>query len=985
MRRLLAATALGCSILVAPESAIAGCVDTAFATDCDAATINTSIDIVAEDDYSIRLDGTTVNGSVSLVVYGKGNDGSIADGPSQPALPVTIDLSNDSMGDFAALSIYTDDGDIWVGGFSAIVPGPFGGRAFPDEFVVGAITASGFSRGIDLQTGDPQLGGPGSIDLNISGGRIVTEDGQGIFASSFDGDIRMIVGTDIKSDFRGIDARADGTGNVGLEVLAGTRVTGGNDWPNDPASNEFGVLINVQSGDGVAINNGIVKGAAGLDVESTSGGNIAISGSGKVVGTSQFGVRGWAQDFGDVDIDYAGDVTAAMFGIGGFADGGSVTIASQGDVIGGTHGINARATAGGLSITIGGGNVTGKTGYGVFAEAGSAGSETIIRNSGVVTGELAGIAVATGPQDATIDNRADGLIQNGSLLSSGLAIDSRAAAALIKNDGTILGRIATGGGNDRLVNGGVWNSSGESRFGPGDDVLGNHGIIQLRSPFDAPSSGAASDAAFLSAVVNFGAGNDRFVNRGTLSAIAGTTAMRGLEAFDNAAGGTIEMRDGSPDDTLIIDGTFQSGGTLGLDVFLGGAGSASDTLVAAAIIADPADGPTLIALNNTNLGAGVLNADGIVLVENGGGTALPPGSFALANGPIDTGLYRWDLFAAANGNVVVRSSFDSEDLPPLQPQDEIIDIWHDTSEKNEQRIDEILPDITGPGVPRPQVDAGGYVQIVGSLESRDVSASFKVGGVKTTIGDNYDLGLYGVIFGLDALQTKMTESGKPFAYVAGAFGGIINADVDFDEAAGNQEFDGGVAGGYAAMAYGPWRLHGLLKSDFGNARFSSVTDHDSAHYFAPGVSINAGYRHAIGRAYVQPLATFAYVHTSMDDITLDGTDIEFHNTDSVRGRAGVRIGANLDSETHVIEPWLQASVWHEFAGETLATFTGAGGALDFGGNGAGTYGEVGAGANLINKAGRGFSGNLRTDVVFGEQQLIGVSGKIGVEYRFPAK
>jgi outer membrane autotransporter protein len=214
----------------------------------------------------------------------------------------------------------------------------------------------------------------------------------------------------------------------------------------------------------------------------------------------------------------------------------------------------------------------------------------------------------------------------------------------------------------------------------------------------------------------------------------------------------------------------------------------------------------------------------------------------------------------------------------------------------------------------------------------------------------------------------------------------VTSNATYDDIAGSQQSNGGVAGAYAALAYAGWRFHVTAKTDFGVTDVSTGSDSDTASYWAPGIAATAGYKHKLTpTSYLHPKATLSYVHRSMGDMSLDGTNIDYDDTESLRGRIGLRLGSFALGETHTIEPWMEANVWHEFLGESKATFSGASGALDFDGLGAGTFAEVSGGVNVTSRTVPGLSGNIRTEVSFGERNLFGLSGRLELAYRFPVK
>ncbi len=158
-------------------------------------------------------------------------------------------------------------------------------------------------------------------------------------------------------------------------------------------------------------------------------------------------------------------------------------------------------------------------------------------------------------------------------------------------------------------------------------------------------------------VSNFRGGSDLFKNEtGATVRTADrynaneVTRFIGLERFENR--GLITMVDGQIGDQFRISNTpggtdtvftGSSGSTLGVDTFLGGPGSKSDTLV----IEGSAKGRTRLAVNNVNPGPGRLNREGIPVVFVDGN--VNASNFYLDK-PIDTGFFEYDLFFVPTGS-----------------------------------------------------------------------------------------------------------------------------------------------------------------------------------------------------------------------------------------------------------------------------------------------------------------------------------------------
>ena len=367
-------------------------------------------------------------------------------------------------------------------------------------------------------------------------------------------------------------------------------------------------------------------------------GNITIVNDGVI--DPEIGIAAYSSGFGyTTTVINRGSIEATYVGIGTFANTvyGSTVITNTGSVTvtGGNldpyycscvpfpFPANGSAAILALSVGIGHSVVINNAGtakglgsaVGIIAVSYGYQSPISIINSGTVVGGFAAI-LANSPTDTKIINT--GRISAGSHFAIGVA----GASAEIYNAGRITGFVALTDEGDTFLNqsGGVFETQGVSDFGGGGDLFQNQrgGTVQA-----ATNRKAAETSSFVN-----------------------------LERFNNS-GGTISLVDGAAGDIFRISNTappssnpFFDGGlafnasgnsTLGVDAFLGGPGSTSDSF----IIDGDVTGRTAVAVNNTNSGPGVFNRIGIPVVFVGGN--VNENAFFLPQ-PIDTGFFDYDLF-----------------------------------------------------------------------------------------------------------------------------------------------------------------------------------------------------------------------------------------------------------------------------------------------------------------------------------------------------
>jgi len=166
------------------------------------------------------------------------------------------------------------------------------------------------------------------------------------------------------------------------------------------------------------------------------------------------------------------------------------------------------------------------------------------------------------------------------------------------------------------------------------------------------------------------------------------------------------------------------------------------------------------------------------------------------------------------------------------------------------------------------------------------------------------------------------------------------------------------------------------------------------------VSANASYNFDVGNGwFIEPSAGFVYSNTSVDRYISPGTIRSFQGTvdtnsiESALGRLSLRVGTSVESQTVIWQPFVTASVVHEFAGDIVlryATLPYTGGYMvgDFGTtynqttttSRVGTYGQYSVGL-AAQFAGTGLTGYVRGDYRNGEN-IEGWAANGGLRYSF---
>jgi outer membrane autotransporter protein len=597
----------------------------------------------------------------------------------------------------------------------------------------------------------------------------------------------------------------------------------------------------------------------------------------------------------------------------------AVTITSGSVTTSGANspGVSGTTAAGDVVITSTGTvTTTGANSPGVLGSTGS-GSVTVDSNSAVVTGAGSDAIQVNSTTASTVT------IHGLTSATNGFAVQANGGPATVNNTstGTIRGNIDLTDSNDTVNNAGLFDAIGNSAFGGGTDV---------------------------------------FNNSGTLKATGGTTTFTGLETFNNS--GLIDLRDGAPNDTLILSGTaFNGSGSshLGLDVDYPNG-------VADKLVTGLANGSTLIDLNITN--RFTFNFNGILLVDASVGSSST--AFSLTGGNVTNGFIRSVLrYNAANGDFLLFGLPDAAVFEGSRVASIADNAWYESADAIAAQLDTARD---GAGRHNARRSWNVWGQIWAGRTDRKGSQSITVAGVTDTFDTGFRQSYEGVQAGIDH------QSG---GVIFGVTLGAGNSDARFFASAHQTKLDIKNAGLYAQINSGGFFLNGLAKMDWmdvSNDPGTGFGANFNAQVF--GVQANAGYRwSSTGGFYAEPSVGLSWVNTDIDDYSVGGlASVTFQSSDSVRARAGLRLGADLPTGGGgTLSPFVSANGFKELGNDNHATF-------DIGQNflltdlKPRTHGEVGAGAAFTTGRVEAF---LRGEVDFGKDYK-GRAVRAGVRVRF---
>lgn len=721
-----------------------------------------------------------------------------------------------------------------------------------------------------------------TVSVTTGTGAVTSTEGEGILATSKTG--ATIDAHGDVSGIEGISASTD-SGLLKITTAAGKTVTG-------TAANGNGISANATSGNTeVTANSAVTGNLNGITAfaDGASGTVSVTTGTAAVKANNGDGV--FARGGAKVTVETNGDVTGT--------NGTGISAASLGSA-------NIEVTTKGTDLNV----VRGTNGNGINAL--TAGTGTVkITNNVTASGSIAGIGAGSGTGAIEIINNF--LVQNATGSDTGVAIRTSGGPATITNNDRIIGVVQTDASADKLINngGGVWRTEGTSDFRGGNDSVSNSGRII------AGGNANASDA----------------------------TTFRNLELLTN--GGEITLSDqmagdgNTQFDKLETSGDYRGNlGRLDLDVFLGGAGSQGDVFV----IGGKAEGVTGIFITDTNPGTGVYNPTGILVVD--AGAASEATAFVLAGGPIQKGLFIYDLaFDAANGEyrLVSLPGGDILETPAVVSGSQ--EIWRETSDawstRQENLRDRLAhsPTVTAvadPPVVEDKPMASLWASALGSWAERDHSSSVSALNATLEFDTSYQQNIYGVVGGAD-FGTGIGGGGN---LLFGVMGGYVDSKLDFDKSATSIDTDGATVGAYATLLDRGFFASVLVKADLLTLRYSAgglASDaNDDANVTSIGGRGDIGYRFG-DTFFVEPVISADALSTKIDRFEIGGSKIDAGTNDSFRAGAGLRAG--YGDET--IRASATARIWDEFSTDNQVDIISGGAPLGLSDDDMeGVYGDV---------------------------------------------
>ena len=751
---------------------------------------------------------------------------------------------------------------------------------------------------------------------------------------------------------------------------------------------------------------GDARSGAGTVFIQTTGGTI-LTATSTGTGLSAHSGSGTATVISDANVGTA----SAFVGTGMRATvdsgPGAVSITETGGrIFANTRGILASSGgSGNVSVALtGAANILamGNGSWGIIGISGAGSLGVSIGAGTSVTGGAGAISLTTSAL-ATLNNF--GTLNAGGAFIDAPVIVQTGGSSLITNNasGLINGTINLSGstGPNSFSNSGVWNTSWTSSFGPGADSLTNGvgGVINVSGCGAVPCAfnfgGGGLDSVINAGTFNSGLlatdrltynfstnGDNSFTNTGVLN-VAGSLTFNGLSSFNNA-GGLLDLRQGAlgnlNTDVVTMSGGF-AGGTgsrLGLNAFLGGAGSTADQLH----VGGGLTGTTSIIVADTNPGLGGFTGKaGIPLITVGGSSATA--TLRLDDASTVIGGHYLDL---GSSGVLVKGLFDYvlTDVPggyslisvPGQGLSEAPiavtgakTIWYETATDWDQRQLHLHDGSAGAWGVRADGNVGVWLDGVGSWANRTDHQTAANGPASLPVNLSYRQNVYGVLGGIDAGWSHL--AGANDSLQIGVLGGYVSSGLDFS-AGGGFDYSGGLAGLSATYLNGGFFFSGLGKVDVLRLSLGDQAGFagGSAQSITWGGLGTAGYHFTFGAGFVEPLATLAGTSTSIGGIDLrgEGVGIDFYRATTFRGALGVRFGGLIEEGPGCkLTASGMARVWQPFGrDEGWATISNPGLPFDLIDRFDRTYGDVSGRLDYVAK-GTGFSASAKLGVKFADR------------------
>lgn len=427
------------------------------------------------------------------------------------------------------------------------------------------------------------------------------------------------------------------------------------------------------------------------------------------------------------------------------------------------------------------------------------------------------------------------------------------------------------------------------------------------------------------------AGSTTLTNTGTIN-VAGDLSFETRGSFTFINSGTLDMTaDGGTYSDLTIGNntsnvTFNgAGGTIKVDALLGSsAGSTpasnNDTIEIDGI----ANGVTTLRVTDSSpTVAGVNNPTGsvVVTVTN---NSTAPGAFVLANGPINKGLWQYDLYSTGGSNanpdtwrLASVPSSQAFELPQVISAAQRV--WYLGADAAQERSQELrLSD-------GKRANGGAWAKVIGARDRSMVDNNYTLSGKTSNYNTDSNQSVSGLLVGADG-SINLESGGQ---WLLGAMVGGTNAKQTFAATGSKSDADMATVGLYANYAGKDGGFFNfLVKSDLGKAEYSmnngaGISAKQKISTNSLGAQIQTGYRFAAPYAFFEPVVGVGTVSVSSDTFNMLSTDVNTKGN-STRASLGFNTGFTVPVRSLTVEPFLSAKYVSELDGDNTVALTSGG-------------------------------------------------------------
>ncbi|MEL7218953.1 MAG: autotransporter outer membrane beta-barrel domain-containing protein, partial [Pseudomonadota bacterium] len=484
------------------------------------------------------------------------------------------------------------------------------------------------------------------------------------------------------------------------------------------------------------------------------------------------------------------------------------------------------------------------------------------------------------------------------------------------NNGTLLGFVTLGDGDDTLTNNGLFSAEGDSDFGLGSDLFTNSSDFIVAS--------------------------------------GGSVAINGLEIFANTA--LVSLADGAIGNNLTVSGDFAGSGNsmLGLDVDF--SASAADVLT----VGGAATGATTLGINVVGGTPNTLFAD-ILVVDAGAGSSET--AFTLMGGRQTIGLIEFDVaFDATSNDFFLATAPSLAAFEASNFAETARGVWQQSADAFSAQM---ATDRDGEGSSSSNLAGGqdsaarAWITGFGGNLDRERDVSTNVNGIANQFNLGYDQDAFGALAGVDFGSNTVRY---------GITGGYISSEARFAGSPNRVDYDVLTIGAYVALDTGPLFASLLAKYDTINGQLTSATGGVSSELDGSAFGVQGEVGALVGDRtgfFFEPSASLAYNNADLDGVTTTQGSFAFEEGDSLLGKIGARLGSGFSSGDTPGAIYIGARYVHEFEGEDSVIFSSGGQTATFGNLPVDDYAELTAGVALGGDD-DALSGGFRGQVLVGE-------------------